>query len=462
MTNNKNNDRKTSRPNIRRRGDTYTWFAYTTGGDGKRKQISRGGFRTIKEAELDRIAKLQDPGQGNYVTPAKTSVAEYLENEWLPNRRHDPADSTWDSYASKIRTHVLPHIGALPLQELTPADLNNLYRTLLDSQRTEPSTSRRHPPETIVRMEQLHNEGHTAASIAEALQAEGHPSAEGLTRHAVAATLRRRTRNRKDTVPQWQPLSPRSVQMVHQILSKALGDAMKLNRVYRNVAKAATAPKPATHYSHDSWTPEELQRFWAFIRTSRYYYPFAFAATCGGRRGEILGLRWSRIDLHKGTAIIDTQLTTDRKHTMVFKAGSKTGRAHLIYLDPATINLLGEWREQQRREKDLLADVYQDDDLVFCLEDGRPYHPERFSREFLRKQRQHNESNPDTPLPRLKLHGLRHTWATIALAEGVPLKVVSDRLGHANITITAQTYSHVTPPIARDASNVVGGLVLGS
>ena len=98
---------------------------------------------------------------------------------------------------------------------------------------------------------------------------------------------------------------------------------------------------------------------------------------------------------------------------------------------------------------------------MFCHEDGRHYHPERFSREFLRKQQQYNEANPDTPLPRLTIHGLRHTWATIALKQKVHLKVVSERLNHSTTDITARVYSHVTRPSAQEAADLVGGLILG-
>ena len=251
--------------------------------------------------------------------------------------------------------------------------------------------------------------------------------------------------------------------MVHSILSKALADALRWNRVYRNVAKAATAPKQRrlNQLARSTWNVDELQRFFTWLGDNRYRYPWAFAATSGARRGEILGLRWPDIDLDRATAAIFNQVTTDHDHQVIFKAGSKTGRGHTIHLDPATIALLAEWRERQDAEKRLLGSAYQDDDYVFCLEDGRHYHPERFSRAFLRKQLQFNQAYPDEPLPRLTIHGLRHTWATIALAEGVHLKVVSDRLNHSTTHITAEVYSHVTEPISRDAADLVGGLILG-
>ena len=172
---------RTSKPNIRKRGSTYTWYAYITGGDGRRRQISQGGFRTIAEAENDRIKKLTELGHGDYVTPDKITLASYLLDEWLPARRIDLEPSTWRSYEQKIRLHVVPHIGGIALQELTPMDLNELYRQLLDTTTLPPATSRKHPPETIERMLELHAEGTTAAGIAETLRTEGHESTANLT-----------------------------------------------------------------------------------------------------------------------------------------------------------------------------------------------------------------------------------------------------------------------------------------
>jgi integrase len=98
---------------------------------------------------------------------------------------------------------------------------------------------------------------------------------------------------------------------------------------------------------------------------------------------------------------------------------------------------------------------YEDHELVFCHPDGRPYHPDRFSREFDRMvERLH--------MRRIRLHDLRHTWATFALQAGVPLKVVSERFGHTTTAVTADTYSHVTQGMQTDAAERVANLIFGS
>ncbi len=90
------------------------------------------------------------------------------------------------------------------------------------------------------------------------------------------------------------------------------------------------------------------------------------------------------------------------------------------------------------------------------------YDPDRFSREFIRKQEQYNRAHADEPLPRLTLHGLRHTWATLALQEGIDIKVVSDRLNHSSTFVTREIYTHVTPPMQSDAAERVARSIFGS
>ena len=94
---------------------------------------------------------------------------------------------------------------------------------------------------------------------------------------------------------------------------------------------------------------------------------------------------------------------------------------------------------------------------MFCFsQDGRPFHPERFSREFDRLLARLDFE------PRIRLHDLRHTWATLALEAGVPVKIVSERLGHSKTAITLDIYSHVTPTMGADAAEKVAGLIFGA
>jgi integrase len=171
-------------------------------------------------------------------------------------------------------------------------------------------------------------------------------------------------------------------------------------------------------------------------------------------------LQWGDLDLDAGTAVISRQVTTV-DHELRIKELPKTKRGHMIRLDSGTVGMLRRWHARQAEEKLLVGAGYLDRDFVFCHPDGRVYEPNRFSREFVRKQVQHNRAHPDAPLPRLVLHGLRHTWATLALHEGIDIQVVSERLNHSSTHVTREIYTHVTPPMQSDAAERVAARILG-
>ena len=146
-------------------------------------------------------------------------------------------------------------------------------------------------------------------------------------------------------------------------------------------------------------------------------------------------------------------------HRIVIKDLPKTKAGHLIALDPGTVQMLRDLQTRQSELKRMLGGAYRDEDWIFCRADGVPLHPERFSREFLRKQEAYNKAHPDEPLPRLKLHGLRHTRATLALEEGIDIHVVSDRLDHSSTHITSEIYTHVRRPLQSDAADRVAAKI---
>jgi integrase len=161
-------------------------------------------------------------------------------------------------------------------------------------------------------------------------------------------------------------------------------------------------------------------------------------------------------------------------HQLVVKPYGKTGENREIILDQGTLAILRSWRSYQHHELlssgashmcaspepncDLAG--YHVRDLVFARPDGNYLHPERFSREFKRAQRRYNRGHPDAQLPAISIHALRHGWATVALEAGVPMKVVQDRLNHANERITADIYTHVRAPLQSDAAERVAARIL--
>jgi hypothetical protein len=256
--------RGNSKPNVKKRGSAYTYYVYVLGPDGRRHQHSKGGFKTQREAEEARVAALHALATGNYVKADRITVARYLMDEWLPSRRPPVLEaSTWHSYDRYLRLHVIPFVGAVPLQQLSPVDLNRLYRQLLESGRRRPGTPSQRAPVVRERAGELRASGFTHKQIAERLRAE-FEAERTITRNAVAAMLRRQS-SVADTNERLAGLSPRTVRYVHTILHAALKDALRWNRVVRNVADAATPPSAASARNHrpKAWSAEQLRAFLA-------------------------------------------------------------------------------------------------------------------------------------------------------------------------------------------------------
>ena len=249
-------------------------------------------------------------------------------------------------------------------------------------------------------------------------------------------------------------LSVRTVRYIHTIIHRALRDAMKWGRIVRNPADAADSPraKDARPPEMRTWGGQDLSRFFVLVERSRYRAPWLTLATTGMRRGEVLGLRWRDLDLDGGHLSI-RQTVTLVDHKIVIANRTKTGKGRAVDLDATTIAELRAYRARQAQELLVLGIRADGDTLVFCHPDARPYNPDRFSREFERAL----ERRPE--LPRIRLHDLRHTWATLALSAGVPVKILSERLGHSTTAITSDTYSHVTPTMGADAAEKVAGLI---
>ena len=202
------------------------------------------------------------------------------------------------------------------------------------------------------------------------------------------------------------------------------------------------------------WSPEELRTFLTSVRSDRLYGLWVLLATTGLRRGEAAGLRWDDLDLDAGRLkVIQTIVTIDGKP--VIGKPKTENSAREIGLDPQTVAVLRSHRAQGAEEQLALGKALRDADLVFVWQDGNPVHPDVLTKTFQRLAEA-------AKLPVIRLHDLRHSYASAALEAGVPLKVVSDRLGHGSIAITADLYSHVRHEVDQAAADQVAGLIFGA
>ena len=201
--------------------------------------------------------------------------------------------------------------------------------------------------------------------------------------------------------------------------------------------------------------PGATEDFIDSVRADRLFAAWLLAATTGMRRGELLGLRWRDVDLDAETPSIRQIRTVARYEVLTLTPKTDKG-SRTIALDAQTVAVLRSYRVAQMEERLLLGPGYRDSgDLVFTREDGSPIHPERFSAPF----RQHCARSG---LPAIRLHDVRHSYVTALLSEGVPLKVVSQRVGHASPMVTMTIYQHVLPGDDRVAAASAPGPFLAT
>jgi integrase len=387
---------------IRKRGQTWT-VVVDVGRDPttrKRRQKSQGGFKTKKEAQRWLTSTLGQLDQGSYVTPTRQTVGEHLL-AWLPAVRSSLRPATYESYERNVRQHLIPKVGHVWLDQLTPDRLAAVYA-------------------------ELHRSGR--------LDGAG-------------------------------GLSPRSIRYLNTILGKALGDAVAEGKLARNVAQAPTVRRRLPRHAKpemSTWSAAELAAFLDQLRGDPLHAPVLLAATTGMRRGEVLGLRWRDTDLDAGRVAVRQTLAAVRdvdgqvgRHVLVFGEPKTTKGRRTVPLPPQTVAVLRAHRKAQAAERLLAGADYHDQDLVFAEPDGSPIHPDKFRKRFeIRIGR--------SGLPPIRFHDLRHTYATLALRASVHPKVVAEVLGHANISITLDTYSHAIPAMQESAAATVARLVFGS
>jgi integrase len=380
------------RGHVRKRGSTWTWYLDIEPDPltARRRQQTKGGYKTKKACEDGLNEAIAKQRAGMLVKPSRRTMATFLVDEWLPTVRRRTRLSTWANYRTNISVHVVPVLGDVELQRLSPAQLNAFYGQLLE---------------------------------------HGRRDGKGLA---------------------WK-----TVRNIHAMLHKALKDAMRWGYLTRNVAEAVDPPDGLAP-EMQVWTPEQLRAFLHQVRGDELYAAWMLFATTGMRRGEVAGLRDFDLDLDAGYAAPRRPRVVVDYAVHLSEPKTHAGR-RLLALDPATVAALRDHlvrRDAQRAHLRGLGVECQATGLLFAYPDGSEIHPDLLTRWFKRHARR-------AGLPAIRLHDVRHTYATACLLAGIPVKVVSERLGHASVVTTLRIYGHVLPGMDRAAANTVATLILG-
>jgi len=322
---------------------------------------------------------------GCYVDPARLTVTEYLK-QWLDNyAKMNVAPKTFHRYQEIVKLHLVPALGAYRLNRLQPLHTQSYYTQALESGRLPKG---------------------------------------------------------KKPLKERRGLSEQTVLHHHRVLREALNRAVKWQLLVTNPVDRAEPPRPCRK---EVQAPDEAKaaRLLAVAEGMPLYLPSLLAICTGARRGEVLAVRWSDLDL-------DTSVLTIRRSLQQTPAGlafkePKNRRARRIDLPALAVDALRKHRAEQKGHKELLGSVYQDQDLVCCREDGSPWRPESFSPAFTKLARL-------AGLKGVRYHDLRHGHASQLLKAGIHVKAISERLGHATSAFTLDVYGHVLPGIQQEAA----------
>lgn len=245
-------------------------------------------------------------------------------------------------------------------------------------------------------------------------------------------------------------LSPATVKQIHAILRSALAHAVREDLVARNVARLVVVPAGPRH-EVVPLSVEEAKQLLVAARNDRLYPLWAVALAIGLRRGEALGLRWCDIDLESGTLRVRQSL--QRVDGALAVVPPKTERSRRsIPLPAIAVTALQEHRERMAIESTRRGQPLSADGFVFTSSIGTPLEPRNVNRAFVALLGR-------AGLRHVRLHDLRHTCASLLLAQGVPARVVMETLGHSAIAVTMNTYSHVLPSLQREAADRMNDLL---
>ncbi|QHA92255.1 tyrosine-type recombinase/integrase [Bacillus sp. N1-1] len=246
--------------------------------------------------------------------------------------------------------------------------------------------------------------------------------------------------------------SAHTIHLVFRIVSSSFKKAEILKLIKNDPSIGITLPKTKQR-EFTVWSIEQVNFFISeapkIARLTRYYIAFLIAIFTGMRQGEILGLRWKDINFETHTLYIRQTVTQNGE----IKAGAKNeASVRSIHIPSKLADELKAIRALISIEKRLSGDKYQENDLVVCTLDGKPVIARNFRKEFYKVVEKVN-------LPRIRFHDLRHTHATILIQQNVNVKLISERLGHADIQTTLNTYSHVLPNMQKTVSDQLDKII---
>jgi integrase len=353
-----------------------SWYGYVSLERGKRKWYTG---KTRAEVQAKVAQGVRSALDGLPIPPERGTVGQFLE-EWLEGTvRTKVRPATFSSYRDLVRLHLLPELGGIRLNRLTPAQVQGMLN------------------------------GRFASG-----------------------------------------LSARRVEYIRAVLRASLNQALRWGLVTRNAAALARSPQ-VSRREVEPLSPEDAKILLQAVKGDRLECLYSVALALGMRQGEILALQWKDVDFDERTLEVRHSLQWVDGRFSLAEPNSERSRRRLGPLPVELVDGLRTHRVRQMEEK-LASDPWDEWDLVFTTARGRPLHATDVTHTF-----QAHLANAG--LPKKRFHDLRHTCASFLLAQGVSARVVMEILGHSQISLTLNTYTHVSPSVQGDALTRISAML---
>ena len=368
---------------IRKRKDGRWEGRYTAGHDPATGKTIYKNVLGKTQAEVKEKLKraIEDSAKLDMSKVGQYTVGQWMD-VWFENyAKIKVRPSSHQTYRGYIENHIKPNIGSIPLNKLTSLELQKFYKKLLGNGRVERIESKKQP----------------------------------------------------------KGLSAKTVRNINQIISSALNLAIEQKLLLTNPADACALPK-LEHREMKTLPVEQLASFLREAKESGVFEMYYIELATGLRRGELLGLKWSDIDLEHGNLRVQRQIV--RIDGEIVEAPLKTKNAYRTL--PLSTDAVDVLKEQKKK--------CGNSPYVFPSPTGGPISPDSVLHMLHRVLKR-------AGLPKVRFHDLRHTFATLALQNGVDIKTVSGMLGHFSAGFTLDTYDHVTTSAQKEAANTMGGVL---
>lgn len=392
-----------------------------------------------------------------YQVDNRQTFAEYAAYVLDLKEREGAKYRTIERY-KELMERINPAIGHIKLPDLRPRHLNNFYKNL-----GEPGISKQeaHAQARVDLAALLKEKKLTRAKVAELSGVSATTITTACQKKRIALTTAEVIAKaiRKDVAELFEieagqsQLSNKTILEHHRLIHTILTQAEKEMLVQYNAAAKATPPKAAKK-EVNYFQPEDIVKIREALDKEPLKWKVAthLLLITGCRRGEVMGLRWDRVDFANSKIKIDTNLLYSAKRG-IYEDTTKTGTVRFIKLPTETMELLRQYRRWYMELKIKNGDRWQDTGFLFVKENGEPMIPDGITAWLSEFSKQHD-------LPHINPHAFRHTMASILINSGKDVVSVSKRLGHAKVSTTTDIYSHIIMEADEQASECLADVML--